>query len=90
MFSHKYQCKFGREPWSLMVLPPQVQNQSLGRQLQDVQEKLSAEKEESRKAKRGAGILEQELQQARDQLQSVVLSYEQEKRKSSKYEVNHS
>lgn len=68
--------------------PLQVQCQTLACKLQDVQEKLAAEREETKNAKIRAEYLERELQQTRGQLESVISSYEQEQRKSSKQEVN--
>ncbi|XP_058476837.1 calcium-binding and coiled-coil domain-containing protein 2 [Solea solea] len=64
-----------------------VQCQTLVNQLQDTQEKLAAEKGETRKAKARMESLEQELMQARKQLDTVLMTCDQEQRKSSKFEL---
>ncbi|XP_061563555.1 calcium-binding and coiled-coil domain-containing protein 2 [Cololabis saira] len=61
--------------------------QSLGRQLQETQMNLAAEKEESSSLRRGAETLERELQHVSEQLASLVKSYDHEQRKSSKLEL---
>ncbi len=67
--------------------PPQVRCQTLTCKLQDVQDKLAAEKEETKNTKRRAEYLDGELQQVRGQLDKVIMRCDQEQLKSSKLEV---
>lgn len=64
-----------------------VQCQTLVSQLQDAQATLAAEKEESGKARRRAEALHEELMQIGKRLETVVMTCDQEQRKSSKYEL---
>ncbi|KAM6964464.1 calcium-binding and coiled-coil domain-containing protein 2 [Tautogolabrus adspersus] len=64
-----------------------VEIQALAGKLQDTQEKLAAEREESRTAKRRAGFLDGELQDAREQLKKVVCVCEEAQRATSKQEL---
>ncbi|XP_053197862.1 calcium-binding and coiled-coil domain-containing protein 2-like [Scomber japonicus] len=60
---------------------------ALRKQLQELQTKLSAEKEESKNSKRRADFLEGELMQVRGQLDSVAETLDQIQRRSSKQEM---
>uniref|UniRef100_A0A3P8S480 SKICH domain-containing protein n=1 Tax=Amphiprion percula TaxID=161767 RepID=A0A3P8S480_AMPPE len=64
-----------------------VRCQTLSKQLQDAQWKLAAEKEESKNTKRRAEFLEKEMQEVKQQLNNLIPLYEQEQRKSSKFEL---
>ncbi|XP_030256543.1 calcium-binding and coiled-coil domain-containing protein 2 [Sparus aurata] len=61
--------------------------QALGRQLQEAQEKLAAEKEESRNIRRRGDFLERELHDIREQLEKQVSAHEEAQRMKSKYEL---
>lgn len=67
--------------------PLQGRCQALGRQLQEAQEKLAAEKEESRNIRRRGDFLERELHDIREQLEKQVSAHEEAQRMKSKYEV---
>lgn len=71
------------------MLRPLLQGrcQALGRQLQEAQEKLAAEKEESRNIRRRGDFLERELHDIREQLEKQVSAHEEAQRMKSKYEV---
>ncbi|XP_026171326.1 calcium-binding and coiled-coil domain-containing protein 2 [Mastacembelus armatus] len=64
-----------------------VQYRTVVSQLHDAQAKLAAEKDESKKAKKQAEMLENQVQHIKKQMDTVVTSWEQEQRKSSKYEL---
>ncbi|XP_041829131.1 calcium-binding and coiled-coil domain-containing protein 2 isoform X2 [Melanotaenia boesemani] len=64
-----------------------VQCQTLGRQLQETQEKLTNEREETRNTKRQVEILKDELGRVKEKLAKMVISYEQEQQRNSKYEM---
>lgn len=66
---------------------PQVQRQTLLLQLQDAQQELAAERQESRNTRTRAEFLDRELLQVREQLEKMIVSHEQEQRKSGKQEV---
>lgn len=61
--------------------------QALGRQLQEAQEKLAAEKEESRNIRRRGDFLERELHDIREQLEKQVSAHEEAQRMKSKFEL---
>ncbi|KAI3365475.1 hypothetical protein L3Q82_010552 [Scortum barcoo] len=64
-----------------------VRCQTLTSQLHDVQEKLVAEKEETRNNRIRAEYLERDLQHIKVQLENVISALDEEKRKSSKQEL---
>ncbi|XP_047465095.1 calcium-binding and coiled-coil domain-containing protein 2 isoform X2 [Mugil cephalus] len=64
-----------------------VQCQTLSRQLQDAQMRLTSEREECKNMRRAAELKDEELHNVKDQLEKVVDMYNQEQRKSSKYEL---
>ncbi|XP_037610659.1 calcium-binding and coiled-coil domain-containing protein 2 isoform X3 [Sebastes umbrosus] len=64
-----------------------MQCQTLGCQLQDVQVKLAAEREETKNAKRHADLQDKELQQRREQLEKVIMACEHAERTSGKHEL---
>ncbi|XP_062298575.1 calcium-binding and coiled-coil domain-containing protein 2 isoform X1 [Scomber scombrus] len=66
---------------------PDEDLKALRKQLQEVQTKLSAEKDESKNSKRRADFLEGELQQVREQLDSVAATLDGMQRRSSKQEM---
>lgn len=61
--------------------------QALARQLQETQEKLAAEKEESRNIRRRGDFLERELHDIREQLEKQVSAHEEAQRMKTKFEV---
>ncbi|XP_073346375.1 calcium-binding and coiled-coil domain-containing protein 2 isoform X2 [Pagrus major] len=61
--------------------------QTLARQLQEAQEKLAAEREESRNIRRRGDFLDKELQDIREQLEKQVLAHEEAQRMNSKKEL---
>nr|XP_020460372.1 calcium-binding and coiled-coil domain-containing protein 2 isoform X2 [Monopterus albus] len=64
-----------------------AQYKSLVSQLKDTQAKLAAEKDESRNVKTRAEHLDRDLMEIREQLVNVATSLDEERRKSSKYEL---
>ncbi|XP_070708106.1 calcium-binding and coiled-coil domain-containing protein 2 isoform X2 [Pempheris klunzingeri] len=64
-----------------------VRCQTLAGQLQDTQAKLAAEKKESKNARRRAEHVEGELLQVKQQLETLVSTFEQEQRKNNKLEL---
>ncbi|XP_041818524.1 calcium-binding and coiled-coil domain-containing protein 2 isoform X2 [Chelmon rostratus] len=65
----------------------EVQRQTLLLQLQDAQQELAAERQESRDTRTRAEFLDRELLQVREQLEKMIVSHEQEQRKSGKQEL---
>ncbi|XP_069560658.1 calcium-binding and coiled-coil domain-containing protein 2 isoform X2 [Brachyistius frenatus] len=65
----------------------QAKLQDAQAKLQDTQAKLSAQMEVSGRTTRCGAFLERELEESREQLKSVVMMFEQEQQKSSKYEL---
>ncbi|XP_036936845.1 calcium-binding and coiled-coil domain-containing protein 2 [Acanthopagrus latus] len=61
--------------------------QALARQLQETQEKLAAEKEESRNIRSRGDFLERELHDIREQLEKQVSAHEEAQRMKTKFEL---